>query len=381
MGAVLSRPSMYPGFNTAEMSEVFSAAGLVASMCRTEAALAVASARTGLFDMALGQEIAEACREVITDPDTILAGTWEEGSPVISLLDTIRPRLSGQAAAHLHEGATTQDIVDTAMALLWRQGLALLRADLKTLGSIFAGFADAERATPTVGRTFLQLAGPTTFGARSAAWLASITGAVVTLDRTDNEIPAQFGGPVGNRSGFGDKAESVAREFAAELGLARSQPWHTERSPVAAVAFSLSRIVAASETIASDLIILSQAEVGELATRPGGSSSIPVKKNPIDAVHCVAAATAARSLLASLTFGSPHQLERAAGAWHHELFAVPLAFQTTAATVEALQRSVSSVQLDPDRMAANLDQALDETTLAACDQLIDAAIDEFKSIS
>jgi 3-carboxy-cis,cis-muconate cycloisomerase len=380
MGAKLSRPSIYPGFSTAEMSEVFSAASLVAAMCRSEAALAVASARCGAIDVALADEIADACREPVTDPEAILAGTWAEGTPVISLLGTIRPRLSGPAAARLHEGATTQDMVDTAIGLLSRQGLAVMRSDLMAVGSILAGLADGERATPTTGRTFLQPAGPITFGARSAAWLASITGVIGILDRTDGEIPAQLGGPVGNLAGFGERAEAVAREFATELDLAPSTPWHTNRVPVSAVAFALSGIVGGAEKIATDLIVLGQVEIGEVATRPGGSSSVPNKKNPIDAIHCVATATAAKSLLSSLILGSPHQLERAAGAWHHELFAIPLAFQTTAATVKALERSVSTMELDRERMAANLGRPLDEATLAACSRLIDGALEGFNSI-
>src|SRR6202007_2315666 len=85
------------------------------------------------------------------------------------------------AKAAVHQGATSQDIMDTAAMLLARDALGAAEADLTTAADVVARLADVPRGTLMIGRTLLQQAVPTTFGMVAAGWLAGLDGAIEWL--------------------------------------------------------------------------------------------------------------------------------------------------------------------------------------------------------
>jgi 3-carboxy-cis,cis-muconate cycloisomerase len=357
------------------MDERLSLAARLAAMCRVEAELALARAEVGLLDAGLADEISAACAEPITGAAALLREGWQAGSPVIPLLAVLRARLGADAAAELHRGATSQDIVDTAAMLLTRDALAELGDGADRIRRRLRALAEAHRDTPTAARTFLQHAGTTTLGARAAAWLTAWGRHVAALPATAVGLPVQLGGPVGIGEGFDGRGSEVTAVLARRLGLAVPVlPWHGDRSVSADLAARVSLLVATAASIATDLVLLAQPEIAEVRMRPGRSSSIAGKHNPIDAVHAIAAADVAGSVAAGLLAPRAPELERAAGAWHAEWFALPVMFQAAAASLEALAAALGSLEVDAERMATNLGGAPDADALDAAADTVDRAL-------
>lgn len=367
-----------PGFTTPEMSTVFSPKRRLAAMLTFEAALAQASADLGLLSPDTANEIAIACDGFDGDPDAIADSTWERGTPLLALLEAIKPALSAEAAVGLHRGATSQDAIDTALMLQIREACEILERDLKSIAELLVTIAQTHRATPFMARTLLQHALPTTFGLRAAQWLDPILKALLDLGRTCSSLPLQLGGPAGNLATFGSSGVALLEAVAGRLGLvAPSTPWHTDRSHVRQPIEIAVSIALAMDKIASDLVLL--AHLGEVRMRAGESSSMAHKHNPIDAVRAVAAARACVAASSALSAPGGRELERGVGAWQVEWWAVPLVLQAAAASAFAVKVALSSLEVSVDLMKQKGSQ-IDEATLEATSDLIDRVISVASSV-
>lgn len=365
-----SLPIVDPGFSTDAMAAVFSPAARVAAMCRVEAALARASASAGVVPADVADRIGVVCADGVDDAAAVMAEGWEIGTPVLPLLDRLRARLDDEAVSWLHHGATTQDVVDTAAMLQAREALACLRRDLVGLAGDLREVVDRYRTTPAEAWTFLQPAVPTTVGRRAAGWLAPVVTHLADLRVQAEALPVQLGGPTGTLDALGDPATAVVAALADDLGLAVPPlPWHTDRTVVARLVAGLQQVARTAATIGSDLALL--AHDGAVRMRAGGSSSMPDKRNPIDATRAVAAAEACHGVAAVVTAGRPHELERGVGGWHAEWFAVPLVFHTTGAAVEAVGRAMATLEVVTDGGAPATTPANEagiDRVLRACDE-------------
>jgi 3-oxoadipate enol-lactonase len=355
----VTAPTFDPGFTTPRLVEVFSARARVIAMLRVESALASAWGDAG------ADEVVRSCAEFgeeLTEASAlgILANGWEVGTPVLALLDVIRPRLSPSGAAALHRGATSQDIIDTASELQIRDTLVCIRTDVLATVTALARHAELHAADPVMGRTFGQHAAPTTHGMRVARWLDPLRVVLYELGCALEDRPLHLSGPVG----------ATAMPVAAaerDLSLRSLGVLHTNRLHVESLAALISRLCGAVATCAADVIALASTEIGEVRVRTGGSSAMPGKANPIDAVRALAAATSARSLAAGLMTASPHTLERGSGPWHAEWFLIPLVLQTAGASAQAIRRVAESIEFDAARAAMHVGAAehVDTRVLAA----------------
>ena len=337
-----------PGFTTDAMARVLAPEARVAAMCRFEAALARGQAHVGVVPVAVSDQIARVCAAGVGDAAAVLAEGWDAGTPVLPLLERLRAALDDEAAGWIHHGATTQDAVDTGMVLQAREALDVLRGDLVALARGLRDVAVVHRDTPAAAWTFLQPAVPTTMGRRVAGWLSPVVVHLTDLRRLTSTLPLQLGGPSGTLDALGDQAVEVVDAVAAELGLAAPElPWHTDRTVVATLVGALERTARTMATIGTDLALL--AHDGVVRMRAGGSSSMPGKRNPIDATRAVAAAEACSGVASVVTRGRPHELERAVGGWHAEWMAVPLVLHTVAAAVEATRRAVDTLEVVASR--------------------------------
>lgn len=367
-------PRFDPGFSTAEMAAVFTASEHVGDMLRVEAALAEAEARHGIIPVDAARAIVEACASAPIEPDRIIAEGWERGTPVLPLLDQLRTQLSGEHAGWLHFGATTQDIVDTASMLRYRSAIALLVQAIRPVEAGLRRLGHEHRRTPILGRTMLQPGAPTSFGLVATVWSNAMRRPQARLEAAEAGLPLQLGGPVGDLRSLGPSAVEVVDELAAALGLAHPLlPWHTDRYPVYDMASAIAAVLKGVAKIASDMVLL--AEQGELHMRSTGSSSMPAKRNPFDAVHALAATRAGLAAASAVITGPPHELQRAAGAWHAEWWAVPMVCHTTAAAVEALARAVETLEVDEVVMVANIRAAgLQPSVPDSAEALIERAL-------
>ena len=159
-------------FGSDAMRAIFDDTAQLARMLDVETALARVQGRLGVIPADAAAAIAAAARPEILDLPALAASVRNVGYPVVGLVKLLNHAAGEAAARWTHWGATTQDIVDTAVVLQVRDGLALIRAELAATLAALATLADAHRATVMPGRTHLQHALPITFGLKCAVWLA-----------------------------------------------------------------------------------------------------------------------------------------------------------------------------------------------------------------
>jgi 3-carboxy-cis,cis-muconate cycloisomerase len=348
-------------FTTAAMRAAFADAARLQRMLDVEAALARAQAKLGLIPAEAAAEIAAKADLGRFDPAAIRAGTELAGYPIIPLVKALGEACAGDAGRYVHWGATTQDIVDTALMLQIRDALALIAADLDGIAAALADLARRHRDTPMAGRTHLQQALPITFGFKCAVWLAAIQRQQTRLARLREEVPVvQFGGAVGTLAALGADGIAVMEALAAELDLpAPKIAWHVGRDGLAEAAAFLGVLTGALGKIATDVMLLMQTEVDEVREPyrkgRGGSSTMPQKRNPIACELILAATGNVRQLVPVMLDAMLADHERATGPWHAEWVALPQAFALTAGALHHARAMLEGLEVDPARMRRNLD--------------------------
>jgi 3-carboxy-cis,cis-muconate cycloisomerase len=328
------------------------------AMVEVEAALALAGARAGVVPPAAAEEIAAACGAGGFDVDAIGARALEAGNPVVPLVADLGARLSSVARPHVHRGATSQDVLDTATSLVARRAIAPVLDDLAAVAATCARMAEEHRTTLMAARTLLQQALPTTFGLRCAGWLVAVDEARTALARVrDQRLAVQLGGAAGTLAALGDTGPEVVRLLAEELRLAVPVvPWHTDRVRVAELAAALGTVTGVLGKVALDVVLLAQTEVAEVGeAAAGGSSTLPQKRNPVRAVLTVAAARRAPGLVATLLSAMPQEHERAAGAWHAEWEPLRELLRVAGGAAAHARAMLDGLRVDAARMRAALD--------------------------
>lgn len=350
---------MGPLFGSAAVDGLTSDGAWLCAMLEVEAALAAAGAVAGSVPAEAAAAIATACAEVDLDADATGRAAAEAGTPVPAVLAVLGDRLPADARPYLHLGATSQDVVDTALALLARHALRAVDADLAAVADRCADLAREHRDTVAVARTLLQQALPTTFGLRAAGWMVAVDEARAGLARVrDERLAVQLGGAAGTLAALGGAGPEVMRELAARLGLAAPVlPWHTDRVRVAELAGALGTAAGALGKIALDVVLLAQSEVAEVGEAAGGSSTLPQKRNPVHAVLAAAAARRTPGLVATVLAAMPQEQERAAGAWQAEWDTLRELLRLTAGTASHVRAMLAALRVDTARMRANLERA------------------------
>lgn len=326
-----------------------------AAMVRMEAGLIRALVSTALAP-AEAAEAADAVASVDPDVRELALAAVDGGNPAIPLVRHLRSVVDPAQAAWVHHGATSQDVVDTALALVATAVARHVEQDLLRLGDTLARMADEHRALPVVARTLTQQALPTTFGMRLSGWLAGVDDAVLLLRRC-TPLPVALGGPVGTTSAYDGQGPEVADALAAELDLAAPVvPWHTRRTPVTEVAHALATAVAACAKVAADVLVMAQQEVGEVREGQGGpSSAMTHKANPAQSVLVASAGRQAPALVAVLLASAVAEQERPAGAWHAEWQTLRALLRLAGGAAERTAGLVDGLTLDADAMRRNLD--------------------------
>ncbi len=350
-------------FNTPRMAAAFSPEAHVRGMLAFESALAQVEARVGIIPQHAADAITGNCRVELFDVAALYREAALAGTPAIPLVRMLSAQIEGEAKKFVHWGATSQDAIDTALMLQMRDGLELLIAEMNGVCAACARLAEQHRHTLMVGRTLLQQAVPITFGLKAARWLALTVRQLHALhEHLKQTLVVQLGGAAGTLAALGDNGLHVVELLAAELGLGVPElPWHTERDRLAQIASTLSVVAGAVAKIADDIVLLAQTEIGEVAEGAmpgkGGSSAMPQKHNPVDAVFALASARQALGVGPVIVASMVQEHERAAGGWQAEWAAIPHLFGFTASAVEHVHRCVRNLQVNPERMSANLNLA------------------------
>ena len=350
-----------PSLSTDLMLVTVSDRAWVQAMLDVEAALARAESRTGVIPATAADGIANHCRVDEFDVAQLGRAAVRSANPVIPLINALRAAVPRDAAPFVHLGATSQDVLDTAMMLIARRGIDLILADLEQAAASAAALADRHRTTVMAARTLLQHALPTTFGLKAAGWLAAIVEARSELIRVRRgRLAVQFGGAAGTMAALSDRGLDVSRELAAELTLSEpTVPWHTARGRVVEVATALGIAAGVAGKVALDVVLLAQTEVGEVSESSvagrGSSSALPQKHNPVDAIEILAAVRGINAQVAVLLAAMLQEHERAAGAWQAEWPAFAETLRLAGGAVSRLASLLAGLQVDPARMRRNLD--------------------------
>ncbi len=340
-----------------ELADAVSDRAWLAAMLDAERALAVAEARAGLISDEDAAAVAAACDASLYDVGELALDGRAAGNPAEPLVRALRVRIGEPQAACVHRGATSQDIIDSAAMLVAQRASRFIDADLRGAADECARLAAEHRGSVMAARTLLQQAVPTTFGLKAAGWLVGLVEARGRLATVAASLPAQLGGAAGTLAALGDRGVEVLRLYAEELGLREpAVPWHTNRAPLAELAGALGAAATVAAKVGGDIVLLAQTEVGEVAEREsGGSSTMPHKRNPIGAVLAIACARHSRASAAVLLESMVQEHERAAGAWHAEWHALTAALAATGGAVAAVRRSLTGLEVDTERMRANIE--------------------------
>ncbi len=353
-------------FGTPAMRGLFGDEPFLARCVEVEGALARAQGRLGIIPVEAGEAITRATSALANGRQALdLARLKKEtetvGYPILPLVRQLA-EWAGDYGRYIHWGATTQDIMDTAVVLQVRAGLGLIEEDLTAVRGHLAELARRYRDTPMAGRTHLQHALPVTFGYKAAVWLSALDRHADRLrELRPRVLFVQFGGAAGTLASLGNGTEGheTRAALAAELAL-RDPPitWHVTRDGIAETVQTLALLLGSLGKIALDVMLMSATEFGEVAEPfvggRGSSSTMPQKRNPISCELILAAAKVLRQQAGLVLDALVTDFERATGPWHVEWVALPEAFGYAAGALHQARFMLGGLIVDAGRMATNL---------------------------
>ncbi len=333
-------------------------------MLDVEAALAESQAACGMVPDECVAPIRAAATAERYDCDALIDELAHAGAPAVPVVNALTAevaRADPEAAKYVHWGGTTQDITDTALVLQLRQAVPVVIERLEAAAAAAATLARRYPDVPMAGRTWLQQATPVSFGLKAAGWLDGLARVSARLRGALDEVSVlQFGGAAGTLASMGPSALDVEAELASRLSLAVADtPWHAQRDRLGHLGSALGVAVGIVGKVARDVALLAQTEVGEAweqgAAGRGRSSTMPQKRNPMGASVALAAAARMPGLVASLLHALGQEHERGLGGWQAEWDLVPDLVIVAAAGAGGVADSLTRLEIDPDRMLANLE--------------------------
>ena len=352
-------------FTTDAMRQVFTDRRQLQCMLDFEAALALALVAASVAPRSIIAPIEAQCHAELFDLESLARSAALSGNvaiPVLKALTELVAATDSHAASFVHYGATSQDVLDTALILQLRDALDLFDTDLAHLCAALARTAAAHKSTLLAGRSWLQQGPPVTFGLKAAGWLAALERHRDRLVHARSQVSAvQFGGAVGTLAALGDRGLAVAASLARDLKLELPElPWHSHRDRLAEVAAVLGLLVGSLGKMARDISLMSQTEIDEVlepaAPGRGGSSTMPHKRNPVSSAVILAAALRVPSLVATMLVSLVQEHERGLGGWHTEWETLPEIFRLTAGALAHMKQVVDGFEIHPGQMLANLQQ-------------------------
>ena len=355
-----------PLFSSAAMRAIMDDRARLQRMLDFQAALARAVAAVGIIPAGAAGEIADACRAERYDIAVLAEAATATGTIAAPLINTLTAEVrkrDAKAAGYVHWGATSQDMIDTALVLELRSAIDALLVDHDRAIQAFTTLAGRHRRSLMAARTLLQQALPMPFGLKVAGYAAALARSRERLRRLRKEALAlQFGGAAGTLAALGDRGLDVSQRLAAQLDLVVPEaPWHSHRDRLAEIASALAILAGTCGKIARDVSLMMQSEVGEVfepaAPGRGGSSTLPHKHNPTAATAALSAAMLAPNLAATILASQIQEHERAVGGWQSEWMTFPALALVVSGTLGAVADIAEGLEVDAERMKANLESA------------------------
>ncbi len=349
-------------FSTSVTDEVFSGRNQLRQMLRFEVALSEALESCGVTPPGCAKCLSALSSDFI-DVQLLRAASMDAGNVAMpfveQLTDAVRAR-DPEAAGYVHWGATSQDVLDTALVLQIQGVLTLFEDSLEHLCELLKNSVELYADTIMPGRTWLQQGPPVTLGLKLA-------GLLIALRRHQERLRAmrprvlvvQFGGAVGTLASLGEHGLRVSSLLAKHLDLGEAPvPWHTQRDSLVEAAVWAAMLTGTLGKLARDISLLMQNEVGEVleggASGRGGSSTMPHKRNPVASAVVLGCATRAPGLAATMLSSMVQEHERGLGGWHAEWDTLPELFRLASAALARSIEIIEGAEIVPERMAQDL---------------------------
>ena len=338
-----------PLFSTPELTTVLSDRMFCQRMLQFETALARSLELCHLTPAGTAAILSTVTPETI-DFEEVATAAGNAGNvciPFVKALTAAVAAINTGAAAYVHWGATSQDVIDTALLLQLREAWKIIRRDLDLTCSALSERIPECRHMLMAGRTWLQQGPPVTLGLKMATWLDALQRQRERMTQAESRIFAlQFGGAVGTLAALHDKGRDVSNVLAKQLGLtAPALPWHTQRDRIAELATLFGMLSGTLGKIARDVSLLMQTEVGEFlepaGQGKGTSSTMPHKRNPVGSAVMLGAVTRVPALTSTMLSAMVQEHERGLGAWHAEWETI---IEITRLTGGALARALDIVR-------------------------------------
>lgn len=339
MSGVFDHPWLSGLFGDPQAARIWSAEADLARMIAFEAAYSRALGAAGLADAAMAERAARAIEAARIDMDALRDGTARDGLPVPALVAQLK-QAAGEDAGAVHRGATSQDVIDSALACALRDTGELLRDRIGILRTALEALRVRFGDRALMGRTRMQAALPISVADRIETWARPLDDHLDRLERIMPQVTRlQLGGPVGTRADLSGQGAAVAERVAAALGLAPAPQWHARRDGVAEFAGLLSLISGGLGKMGQDVCLMAQQNPREVTlSGTGGSSAMAHKQNPVAAELLVTLARYNATQLSAMHQALMHEQERSGAAWQLEWMVLP---QMARATGGALGTAIA----------------------------------------
>jgi 3-carboxy-cis,cis-muconate cycloisomerase len=351
-------------FYSPRVNVLFSDDSTIGYMLRFEGALAQAQARYGIIPDSAAALIHSCCRVENIHKQQLIADAGLGGNltiPLVKQLTAAVKQINPEAARYVHFGATSQDVIDTAMMMQLQDAVRLIDEDLQELVLQLTTLAETHRNTIMIGRSFMQQARPITFGYKVAGWIDPLLRSKnSTKELLDDGFVLQLGGAVGTLSGMQEHGLAISETMSSLLGLNHPvKPWHTTRDWFSTIATFLGILTGNLGKMAKDISLLMQTEVAEVlepaANGKGGSSTMPHKRNPVGCIAILANAARVPALVSTMLACMVQDHERATGYWHAEWETLSSIVQLTAGALGKAIEVTDGLEVRKEQMLHNLE--------------------------
>ena len=273
-----------PLFTQAEMKAVWSDENLIQSWLTFETSIAKVQATLGLIPQQAVIAIEQVCSLQNIDWARLSRDTQVVGMAIKPLIDQLSEQGGETVKKYLHWGCTTQDLLDTSLAMRLKQALIIVRTQLVALGEQLRDMALVHKRTVMVARTNAMDALPTTWGLHVSGYLQEISRHIIRLDDMyPRVIKGMYGGAVGNLSSIGAVGLEVRKQLFLELGLTEPKGLgNASLDSIAEVIQFFALIHGTLARMANDIETMGRASIAEVreGESGGGSSTMPHKANP-----------------------------------------------------------------------------------------------------
>jgi len=346
-------------FGTEAMREAFDETSYVERFMEVEAALARAEADVGLVPEAAAEEITETASLEYLDLEAVERRIEEIDLFTVAIIETWKDAI-GEHGEYIHWGATSQDIADTAMVLLIREGLDLLFEEVERVRDALQDLASEHAETPMMGRTHHVHALPITFGLKAANWLDEVDRGLDRLEAAaDRALVVEFFGAVGSLASLGEPGLEVQERLADELDLdVPNTAWYASRDRTLELLNAFATLGGTLSRIARNVLVLNREEIGELKEPipegAVGSSTMPHKRNPVKSERTVGLASLLRGHANAATSLVEAHDERDAGLWYGEYALLPEAFLYLHRALRNTALTLEGLDVETDAMFENM---------------------------